>query len=323
MSSLYGYAPILITAFIVFAITGVILYIMLQGRKVAELETSFMDQLEKASGITDSEYRRQREIESRGNNPISKWNHYWGYLLKHSGMLNNELSNEQIGIGVFVLLAIMYTIPTIIFLNLGIGLVPSLMFIYLVPTIAKNKIKAKERIFDDQIPPFLATLKANIQANETPERALINTINQTNEPLYSEVAIAKALTEAGTFKTAITQLRKRTQNDSLKFLCSCIELATQVGANLEEQIVVIENMLDVKRSLKRKLELAIQENQPLVWVTSALIPGLFSYMYFTNEITREFWFKNFLSWIVFFIVIGIFAGAVWITNRMIEKVSKF
>lgn len=320
---MYSYAPLLITGFIVFIVVGIIVFLLLQARKAKNIEKEFILQLERVSGIPDSEYRLQRELEKNSKDLISRWNKYWGRLLKYSGYINQELEDSQIGLLVVFVLLITYVLCFMIFKNPGIGLVPALLLLYIVPTMAKAKIKQKERIFDDQIPPFLAVLKANIQANETPERALINTIEQTNDPLYSEVVIAKALTEAGTFRSAITQLRKRTKNDSLKFLCSCIELSTQVGANLEEQIVVIESMLEVKRGLKRKLELAIQENKPLVVVTSMLIPGLFLYMYLTNEMTRDFWFVSPMSWIVFFIVVGVFAGSVYLTNRIIEKTANF
>ena len=134
---------------------------------------------------------------------------------------------------------------------------------------------------------------------------------------------AKSLTEAGTFKSAIRQLRKQSKNQTLKFLCSCIELSTREGANLESQIVTIEKMLERKRALKRKLDLAIQENKPLLLVSSGLIPGLFILLYLTNEQTREFWFNSVASWIVFFLVIGIFSLGVWAANRIIKKTANF
>jgi len=82
-------------------------------------------------------------------------------------------------------------------------------------------------------------------------------------------------------------------------------------------------MLERKRALKRKLDLAVQENKPLLLVSSGLIPGLFILLYVTNEQTRDFWFNSFMSWIVFFLVIGIFSLGVWAANRIIKKTANF
>lgn len=322
--SLYAYAPLFITGFILLIILSIFFYLAYQSRKMSQLDREFMLQLEKASGISAEEYLRQKEIEQNKQNPLKKWNELWGRTLLYSGILPQEkYTDAQAGQLVFVGTILIYLIVCLMFNNYGIGLIPAIGFIFILIYYGNNKISAKEALFEDQIPAFLSTLKANIQANETPERALINAIDNTNDPLYSELAIAKTLTEAGTFKSAIIQLRKQSKNKTLKFLCSCIELSTKVGANLESQIVTIEQMLERKRALKRKLDLAVQENKPLLLVSSGLIPGLFILLYVTNEQTRDFWFNSFMSWIVFFLVIGIFSLGVWAANRIIKKTANF
>ena len=322
--TLYAYAPLFITGFILIILFSVIFYILYQARKTSELDREFMLQLEKASGISDEDYIKQKEIEKNKKGIFKSWNKLWGRILLYSGILSKDkYTDQQAGQFVFVATILIYLLVCIMFNNYGIGMIPAVGFLFLLMYYGNNKISAKERLFEDQIPSFLATLKANIQANETPERALINAIENTDDPLFSELVIAKSLTEAGTFKSAIRQLRKQSKNQTLKFLCSCIELSTREGANLESQIVTIEKMLERKRALKRKLDLAIQENKPLLLVSSGLIPGLFILLYLTNEQTREFWFNSFASWIVFFLVIGIFSLGVWAANRIIKKTANF
>ena len=67
------------------------------------------------------------------------------------------------------------------------------------------EVKAEKRqsVFDEQIPAFLSLLKSNIQAGETPERALMSAIDETDAPLYDELKTAKALIEIGSFQSAL------------------------------------------------------------------------------------------------------------------------
>lgn len=318
----YSLAPIFITAILLLIIFGVAVFVSSQTRKAKEIEKQFIEQLEAASGLTNNTLNTLKKTK-KNTNFLGAWDKYWGRTLKYSGLLPANWSDSQVGMLVILVVGIIYGIITLLAKNFGLGLVPLGTALYLLTFICNNKIKAKEKIFEDQIPPFLATIKANIQANETPERALINAIETSSDPLRSEVWIAKSLTESGTFKSAITQLRKQTKNETLQFLCSCIELSTQVGANLEHQIVTIEAILESNRALKRKLDLAINENKPLVLVSSLILPFIFMFMYIANQQTRDFWFKSPTAWIVFGLVILIFAAGLFISNRIIDKTSKF
>ena len=137
------------------------------------------------------------------------------------------------------------------------------------------------------------------------------------------MVIAKQLIQAGTFTSALGTLRKKTHNPTLKFLCSCIELAAQVGTNLEAQIEIIEVMLENRASLKRKLASAEADNKPLLYVSAAIIPFVFIFTYFMNEQARMYWFENPWSYLVFFGVCLIYGAAVYFANRLISKVGTF
>lgn len=314
---IYAFLPIIITALIAIILISVLLFFLRQREKIQKQEEFFFEQLKYAAG--------ENRIISNKTPQISphRWNAFWGYRLKYSDMLSSKYSDGQVGTLMFLLFGGVYVIFTLMFKNVGIGLVPVISIYGVLIYITSDKIKKKELIFEDQIPGFLSTLKSNIQANETPERALINAINTTASPLYDELKIAKSLTETGTFQVALHTLRTQTKNKTLKFLCSCIELATSVGANLEEQITIIENMLEKNREMKRKLDIAIAENRPLLFVSAAILPGLFLFMYFLSEIARNFWFHSLLSWVAFFAIIIIYGAGVLFTNRIIQNTSKF
>ncbi len=319
----YQYIPLILTSVILLIFLAIIGLLYNQNKKARRLDREFMEQLEIASGLSDADYLESKRKSREESNLFYKWNKYWGRTLIYSDLLKFNLTDAQCGQLVIVFSLVIYLLFTVMFKNFGIGLIPVITALGFITMIAGSRIKSKEKIFEDQIPAFLSILKANIQANETPERALIDAIENISDPLYSELSIAKALTEAGTFRDAISKLRKNSKNDTLKFLCSCIELSSQVGANLETQINTIEEILESNRVLKRKLDVAISENKPVITVTSALMPGIFMFMYIFNEQTRDFWFHSLVSWLVFFGAIIIFGTGVLITNRIINKISQF
>lgn len=317
MTYTYASLPIIITALFLIVVISVLVFFLRQQEKLRKQEEHFFQQLKYASG--ESRYI------SNDVPKISphKWNAFWGYKLKYSGMLSEKYTDAQVGALMFLVFGFVYLGFSFLFKNFGVGVVPVATIYGALVYFASDKIKKKELIFEDQIPGFLSTLKSNIQANETPERALINAINTTSSPLYDELKIAKSLTETGTFQVALHTLRTQTKNRTLKFLCSCIELASSVGANLEEQITTIEIMLEKNRELKRKLDIAIAENRPLLFVSAAILPGLFLFMYFLSDIARSFWFHSLLSWVTFFAIIIIYGTGIFLTNRIIKNTSKF
>lgn len=316
----YQYAPLIITAIILLIILSIVLaYIKTKESK----ERITQDFIEKLKVVSGEEYVPPTFSANKNGNLIEKWNYYWGSKLKYAGLVDDKYTEHQIGSIIAFGLFVAYAVMTLLFQNYGIGLVPIASFIMFAQQFINMKIDAREKIFDEQIPAFLSILKSNIQANETPERALINAIENIDDPLFSELKIAKSLTETGSFQSALSTLRRRTNNETLKFLTGCIELSSAVGANLEEQIEIIEEMLESKTRLKRKLQVAVSENTPLLLVSAFLIPGLFLFTYLSNQQMRDFWFKNLTSWIVFFLICIIYGSGVILADKMIKKTAKF
>lgn len=321
--SLYAYAPLIITGILVLIGLSISLYIIIQSKKMRQLDIDFMRQLEKSGGITDEQYLKEQEA-LRNKGIVNRWNNHWKKVFIDSDWINDkDVKPEQLGSLVFFGALGVYVIASILLANFGIGIIFALGGLVLVTLMGNAKIKRKQQIFEEQIPAFLSTLKANIQANQTPELALINAIENTNDPLYSELVVAKTMSETGSFKAAIIKLKKQTTNSTLKFLCSCIELASADGSNLENPIQEIEQMLERRRGLKRKLNVAIQENRPLLLVSAGMIPGLFIFLYLVNPMSREFWFKSGFSWIMFALVFVIFGIGTAAANHFIKKTSNF
>lgn len=187
---------------------------------------------------------------------------------------------------------------------------------------AAGKVNKISKLLNEQVPSFISTLKSNVQANQTPEKAIIAAVDNTSEPLYSEIKIVKQLAETGSFNDAMQALRNKTTNETLKFLCSCVQLSAEVGSNLEEQLEVIEEIIIARKELDRKLDSAVAENKPLLYVSFSIIPGVFIFTYMINEASREFWFHGLISWVCFGIVIIVMMGAAYLANKFITKVKK-
>lgn len=245
---------------------------------------------------------------------------YWSGLLKPSGLVN-PLSDDKRNAAMIILIASgLYLVTFLITQNLMFGILPVSMFFAGLIFYCKTKIRNMKAMMNEQVPSFLSAFKSNIQSNETSDRALIGAINNTADPLYSELRQVKALIETGTFESALSALRVRTDNEYLKFLCSCIEISTDVGSNLEDQIGIIEKMVSDRQDLNRKTDSAVAENMPILYVLAFAIPFLFLFMYIQDASVRAFWFHSLLSWALFFLIFIILGIGMWAGNKIIQSV---
>lgn len=318
----YNNAPIIIVILIAFVMLILAFFISIKFREIQKEEELFLKQLEAVSG-SPIEYAEGIEKEKEKINVFKIYKNKMVNMTRAADVVKPTRTDEEIMSTIITISVISYLLFALISLRPEIGVLPVLLFHIGYMVYCNRRIRKKEELFESQIPGFLSSLKSNIQANETPERALVNAIDNTQRPLYDELIIAKQLIQAGTFTSALGTLRKKTYNPTLKFLCSCIEMAAQVGTNLESQIEIIEVMLENRVALKRKLASAEAENKPLLFVSAAIIPFVFIFTYFMNEQARLFWFVNPWSYLVFFGVCIIYGAAVYFSNKLISKVGKF
>lgn len=313
----YANAPLIVTIIMLITILGTFLFIKRNRNSKNRITEQFMEQLDVMSGKEVSSSKKAKLDIGK------KWNDIWGNSLKKAGWISKDIDNQRVGFLVASITGIFYLLVTLISRNIGIALMPIIavyMFLYLF---LEKAIEDREEIFNEQVPIFLSVFKANIRAGETAIRALSNAIDETDSPLYDELKPARALIDVGSFQSAIEKLRRDTESEALRFLCGCIELSTVVGANLEHQVEIIEEMLDSNRQLKRKLKVAISKNTPLVILSAILIPAVFLFTYIFNEQTRAFWFKTPLSWVAFVLTMGIYLGGVFLAKKVTKKTGKF
>ena len=263
-----------------------------------------------------------RYIEKSKRSLNEKVINFWSRLLKPAGLVD-PISNDKRNVSILLIISLLIFIITFLFtFNPLLALIFPIIANVVLIVYCKIKVNQLNAMVNEQVPSFLSSLKSNIQSNETPERALLSAINTTADPLYKELRVVKSLIETGSFETALAALRQRTENEYLRFLCSCIELSTIVGSNLEEQITAIEKMITDRQELTRKTDTAVAQNTPIVYVLAVAIPVLFVFMYLNDESVRAYWFHSLISWVLFFSIFIICGVGVYIGNRIIQSVRK-
>lgn len=279
-------------------------------------------QSERVSKLVNEGLDYSKDFNSPKNSLEDKYVDFWRQLLKPAGLVEVTSDDKQNAVKILMITAGLYLLTYFLTKNPIFGIVPMIAVNGGLILYCRSKIQAKEALLNEQVPSFLSSLKSNIQSNATPEFALIAAIENTVSPLREELEIVKNLIEAGTFETALAALRNKTKNQYIIFLCSCIELSNEVGANLEDQIGVIENMISERQELSRKTDTAVAEQMPILYVSIIVIPGLFIWMYVMQESVREFWFKSLLSWGLFLSIFAIAGFGFYMGNKAIQGVRK-
>lgn len=296
-------------------VLGLIAVVVFLSMKGVGKKDFFEEQLEELKDYGDNGEEAARIT------PITRWNAYWGKLFKQMGWSGYAESESRAGRDVFLVIAAVSIVGTILTRNPLISVGLSVGMAFIISVLLKNMANRKNESMNDQLPGFLFALKANVQANETPEAAILKIVDNMPSPLYEDlVAVKQKLLANATFQEAIEELGKKTTNRDLKFLCSCMVQAANTGTNLENQITVIQNVLESRRKVTQELDKAIKAVAPSIWVSTLVLPGTFIIMYFMSSTARDFWFNDFISWVAFGALIFFYAAGMLITKRMVDGI---
>lgn len=242
-------------------------------------------------------------------------------MLIKAGLVNENTLISDIQRRMILAGAVIFTVFTVLTQNPLGGIVP-VFFVYLIARFyALLKINKKRNLMNEQIPAFVSIFKANIQANQHAQNAMVNAINNTADPLHRELARPKSIMEAGDFQAGIISLRMNTENETLRQMASCIELASSTGSNIEDQIETIEGIIESKQLIEREKRLGVNENKPLFYVASVMVPLSFIGSYFLSDMHREYWFTTTTSYLVILGVILVMSLSIWGTWKVIKNID--
>lgn len=306
----------IIVAFLSALVMFVFVFVIIKtSQSKKRIEENFINQIDLLSGGGER---------TKKDSLFDRWDKYITVRLRIMGIAKYDNYNNQIiGKRTLVFFLLIYTICSFLFKNLGFGVVPVVIILAVIHFRTANTIKGNVSAINEQVGGFISIFKSNLQSGDSSENALMKAIQKTKSPLRNELDSVALMIETGSFQQALKILKTTTNNENLVFLCNGIEIAMNTGSNLEEYITVIEEMIEKKNEIKRKLDIAVAENMPLVYLSMALIPFLFIFMYLTNQQARDFWFNDIISWVVFGSIIGIYGLGLFLSNKVIKNVDKF
>lgn len=198
---MYPYLPILISvvSLIPLVIIGVviILYSNKHNKENEALQKQFAEALDYDNSIRKNAKKKlsERLVE------------YFSRLLKPAGVVKADSDDNKNFVKLIIISLLIYTVSVLFTQDIFIGILPIIIFFAILILYCKHKIAELDARLNEQVPSFLSALKSNIQANETPERALVGAIDNTADPLYSELLVVKQYIELGNFKEAMTILQ--------------------------------------------------------------------------------------------------------------------
>lgn len=309
----YKYIPFIGTVIFTVIASLLFIYILTVKLKEKRLERDFDKQLQFSSN-PEVQFQEEESF-------ISKQMKALPSIMIKAELVGPNMTLELLQKKITMYFSIAFLIGALLFRNPLGGFIP-IVFLYIgVYVFAMFKLSKKKNLINEQIPAFISTFKANIQANQHAQNAMINAIDNTASPLYDELARAKAIMEAGDFRPGIVSLRMNAENETLRQLASCIELASASGSNIEEQIEVIEDIIKDKQKIERKKKLGINENKPLFYIAAAFVPISFVGSYILSDMHRSYWFTTPASYLILLGVVITMILSSYATWKVIQKVD--
>jgi len=262
------------------------------------------------------------ETEQLKNTLYYRWSTHWGKILKETGLARYSDSDNTGGRDIIVISLALAVLFSTLFMNPLVGIAVAGISLWLLSIGINILINKKSDAINNQLPGFLFALKANIQANETPERALIKVVDSMPSPLYDDLIIVKnRLLANATFKEALDELSAKTSSNDLKFLAACMIQASNSGTNIEHQIATIQNVLNDRQKISNEISRASNATMPSILVSTFVIPGSFLVTYLFDSGARAFWFVNPISWIVLIVVAVLYVFGIYFTRRLINNIK--
>lgn len=258
----------------------------------------------------------------RGRNFSEKWRLYWQKVGTGTGFARYADKNNSAPRDIVVFWIGVVAITSVLLQNPIIGILIGSGAVYSFSFIAKFRYNRQVAVIQDQLPGFLFALKANIQANETPVRAMLKVVDNMPSPLRDDLMIVKQKILANApFAEALQALVERTASNELRFLATCLIQASGTGANIEPQLNTIQRVLEQRKKAADELAKAVKGTIPAIAISSVAIPGSFLATYIMDPTAKQFWFKELLSWAALFMIGALYAFGMWLTHRMVENIK--
>lgn len=253
--------------------------------------------------------------------PRNTWSGYWAHLYVESGRIIQNVN----------LPSYWATLSGIIGFFFGLLVIPGNIIGAFALTAAAIfglryifQFQANRRVtkIETQLPNLLSAIRANLQANMTPEKAVINLADQFDGPIGEELRILRNEVSVNIpLDNALQNMSDRVKSPELKFLVSSIKLAVARGVDLDPQIEVIQRIVLQRGEIAGKLRIAIAQVTPTMAISVGLIPLGLMWSLSSSEDNTAYW-SSFAGIITLAIVVVLYVAGIFLTRRQISKVKR-
>lgn len=298
---------------VVISLIGILVYMLIKN---VNSNNTYEEQLRE---LLDDEYNDTAEEKI---SIIKRWNNYWGNIFKQAGFARYNDDNSKAGRDIIFAGIIIAILVSVIVKNVIAGILVPIGLIYGFSMIIRTRANKKQESINSLLPGFIFALKANLQASETIERAMLKVIDTMPSPLYEDLLIVKNKLQANaSFQEALLELSEKTSSRDLKFLCACMIQASRSGANMENQLTSIQRVLEARRKVSDEINTAVKATSPAIWLASLIIPALFFASYFMDSNARTYWFIDPISWIAILVTIALYLIGLFLVKKQVDKIK--
>lgn len=308
-----------ILVLLVSILLGMTVMFLMYGIFRSASKTSELDAFKKSiEEINKSELEEEKKKEDYID--TKTWSGYWLHLFLNTG--RTPTSPEQPGNLAIIAIIVVAAIGCLVWPR---DLLAGIMFAVGILAVMRwyYSYEAKKRMLtlQRQLPLLISGIRANLQANQTPQAALEQVAEELPSPLGDELRIMKAELQVSVpLEEALTRLAERVPSRDIQFLVSAIKIAVTSGADLDPQLAIIQTIVDNRTRLQQKLASAIASVNPTIWVSAVTIPGMFIFQFFSNDTNRAFWFS--LVGIVCLIAVTFLYGiGLFISKKLVNGVE--
>lgn len=250
------------------------------------------------------------------------WEGYWYYLTVEGGTKFESKSTP--GLMAIGLALLLFGIGTFVWPgDLVGGFIGAPVGIFFLRAFFVNKKTKRLKLMDKQLPNLLSGLRANLQANLTPQQAFINQAQDFPAPLGDELRVMVDEMSLGvTLDKALQNLASRVSSKEIKFLVASTRIAISSGADLDPQIAIIQRIVIERTQVANLLASAIAKAQPSIWVTGVMIPGGVLFSFYSSEENRDFWLSFPTGFIALLVIGALYAIGLFIAHRLVDSIKK-
>lgn len=283
-----------------------------KSKEVSETDASFENIIKSEIDVDDEE---------KSLPPRNTWVGYWAHLYVESGKVITNVSLPSYwatiaGVVGFFFGLLVFPQNFIGGLGLAAGGILGLRALFLR--------QANMRILkiESQLPNLLSGIRANLQANMTPDKAILNLADEFEGPIGEELRLLRNETQVQIpLEQALQNMSDRVKSPELKFLVASIKLAIARGVDLDPQIAVIQKIVVQRASIASKLRIAIAQVTPAFTLSVGIIPLGLLYSMSSSPENAEYW-NSFIGILTMAFVGVLYVVGIFLTRNQINKVKK-